>query len=158
MDEYQKQKQISALNCLFKTRKLNTPVCISSYPIYTQRWQPFAASSRKMPWTHLICNLSCWFFFLFLFIYRSHSANKIPGRIRERGKEDSTNPQSFEETVDSTKTATLCSSSPHTKPDAQNHQNIHFGEEWTMLCRGFVGCCCSMEFLFFIAEETVGLK
>ena len=68
MDEYQKQKQkqISSLNCLVKTRKLNTPVCISSYPIYTQRWQPFAASSRKMPWTHLICNLSCWLFFAFL--------------------------------------------------------------------------------------------
>jgi hypothetical protein len=48
MDEYQKQKQISPLNCLVKTCKLNTPVC-SSYPIYTQRWQPFAASSRKMP-------------------------------------------------------------------------------------------------------------
>ena len=69
MDEYQKQKQISSLNCLVKTRKLNTPVCISSYPIYTQRWQPFAASSRKMPWTHLICNLSCWFFLLFFCFY-----------------------------------------------------------------------------------------
>jgi hypothetical protein len=38
------------------------------------------------------------------------------------------------------------------------NQNIHFGEELTMIRRGFGGCCCSMEFLFFIAEETVGLK
>jgi hypothetical protein len=44
------------------------------------------------------------------------------------------------------------------KLKGEKHQNIHFGEELTMIRRGFGGCCCSMEFLLFIAEETVGLK